>query len=752
MFPRPPAQGTPWTPPATTLPASLLDATRAMVGEGLPDPRGLPYRAVELTVGDVWSGGGSPLKTHAWVLPTGADGGPATTTFVVAWNGLVYPALSVGEPADLEGDVAAIVAADEKMRADRARDSPGNDFYRFRQAWPESMSASHASLLPVKAALLLRAGQGKLAEQVWQAWTAGMRKDTNDDAKHLADPYLMLVTDWVWAAFDRAVCAHMRGDDPLSLADAEALAALRPVVGAEGVRRGLLAGGDAGIDEGPLGFLSPVDALLADETRRMARPARPPAPAAGADPGDAGPPVEPLSKRTVSSLVDDLDLVAARQWGQPGGVSLGEDPVVQALVAKGDEAVEPLLDCLEKDTRLTRSVHFWRDFAHSRSVLGVGEAAYVALAGILDASFFGPGSTGDDLTAHGAEGRKKVAAQVRAYWERWRGVPQEERWFRVLASDDLTADRWLEAAESIARPTNVTVVPSSMVWSSTVTTTTGGPPVLRGEVLRAKAGPTVTELMTRRVEMLALQPDGLAQATQMALLLHDWDRAGALPSMQRQSVRCFAAMSGPAPAEKTKYGAAVALLTTARASGGDRTALDEYAAWLGRLRPDDFGSSSYELTRVLEPLWQFPKDAAMLRVSRAMFAPHGAWSALATGRSGNAWGLSDLVETNLVEVAPFRERVEEALLDRKKIGTTKITSGGGLSVTIDAGGSMGTGTEASDPPPPVGTVMPFRVCDLVGWELARREHAPTFRIYWPEKKRDAALGEMAAFLRSPPKK
>jgi len=296
------------------------------------------------------------------------------------------------------------------------------------------------------------------------------------------------------------------------------------------------------------------------------------------------------------------------------------------------------------------------------------------------------------------------------------------------------------------------VVPSSMVWSTTVTTTTGGPPVPRGEVLRAKTGPTVTELMSRRVEMLALQPDGLPQATQMALLLHDWDRAGSLPAMQRQSVRCIAAMGGTAPGEKTKYGAAVALLTSARASGGDQAALDEYAAWLGRLRPDDFGSSSYELTRVLEPLWQFAKEPAMVRLSRAMFGPRGPWSALATGRSGNAWGLSDLVETNLVDVAAFRDRVEEALRDRRKIGTTKITSGGGLLVTIDAGGSMGTGTDASDPPPPVGTVMPFRVCDLVGMELARREHAPTFRLYWPEKKRDTALGEMAAFLRAPPKK
>ncbi|MGH7296232.1 MAG: hypothetical protein ACRELB_14925, partial [Polyangiaceae bacterium] len=262
-MPRPPAQGAPWSPPDTSLPGPLLSATEALFHEGLPDPRGLPYRAVEITVGDVWSGGASPLATHAWVLPAG-DAGPR---FVVAWNGLVYPAVSVGGAADVAADVDGIVKADEKVRADHARDNPGSEFYRFRQAWPEATSAAATTLLPLEAVLLLRTGEGRLAERVWQAWTAGMRKDTNDDAEHLADPFLMLATDWTWAAFDRAVCAHMRGDDPMSFASADALAAIRPAVDAEAVRRGLLAA-DAGPSGGQLGFLEPLDALLSDESRR----------------------------------------------------------------------------------------------------------------------------------------------------------------------------------------------------------------------------------------------------------------------------------------------------------------------------------------------------------------------------------------------------------------------------------------------------------------------------------------------------
>lgn len=743
-LPRPPAQDTPWTPPATTsLHPVFVTAARALFDEGLPDPRGLEYRAVELTVGDVWSGNGSTLKTHAWVLPPGDAGG---ARFVVAWNGLVYPAVAVGDRADLAGDVAAIVAADEKARADYARDNPKSDFYRFRHAWAEGASASHESLLPLKAVLLLRAGQTALAEGVWRAWTAGMRKDTNDDATHLADPYVMLATDWTWAAFDRAVCAHMRGDDPMAFATAEALVGMRAGVYGEAMRRGLIAA-DAGMGarDSTLGFMEPLDVLLADEARRMARPAPPAAPDAGA--GLAAP---PPGDGSIAALVDDLELVSARQWGQPGGVSLGEDPIVQALVAKGDAAVEPLLEVLEKDTRLTRSVHFWRDFAHSRSLLSVGEAAYVALSGILDASFFGAASTGDDLSAHGLEGRRRVAAEVRAYWQRWRGVSTEERWFRTLGADDLPPQRWLEAAGNIARPTNVTVVPSSMVWSSTLTASTSSPPALRGEPLRSRTGPSVTELMAARVEQLAARAETMPQATQMALLLRTWDPRASLPAMAKQMERCLLAMAAAAaPGDRTRYAGDVAVLAGARAAEGDRAALDEYAAWLAPLGPKELGSGSYTLQSVLEPMARFPKDPAMVRLGAAMFAaPRSPWASLTRGNPGNFWGLVEIVDSDLVHVPAFRDLVVVSLADRAKLGTLKITTGGGVSVALDNGGSMGTGAASDDPPPPAGTTMPVRACDMVAWHLARREHAPRFQLYWPVARRDAAAREAAAWVRA----
>jgi hypothetical protein len=240
----------------------------------------------------------------------------------------------------------------------------------------------------------------------------------------------------------------------------------------------------------------------------------------------------------------------------------------------------------------------------------------------------------------------------------------------------------------------------------------------------------------------------MTPATQMALLLHDWDPKAALPSLQKQAARCLAAMGGSAPGDKVKYASDMALLTQARVHEGDRAALDEYAAWLAPIQPGDLGSFSSDLQRALEPMMRSPTDPAVVRLSRAMFATRGSsWASLTHASASSFWGIAELAESDLVRVAAFRELVAASLSDREKIGTVKIQTGGGISVALDSGGSMGTGADPADPPPPAGTVFVLRACDLVAWELARREHAPVFRMYWPLARRNAALPEMVKYVR-----
>jgi hypothetical protein len=281
-------------------------------------------------------------------------------------------------------------------------------------------------------------------------------------------------------------------DDRLALLDARALGPVRAAVDAEAARRGF----EAREDDRPggrrthLDFLGPVPRLLADQERRAKQPARRRA-------LELGPTGFGSKAEYVAALVADLEEVNARQMGQPGGVSLAGDPVVDALIKQGDAAVEPLLGCLETDERLTRSVHFHRDFFFHRSLLGVHEAAYVALAGVLKESFFGFASTGDDLTARGAEGRRAVAARARAHWEKFRHVPLHERWYLTLQDDKAGPQRWAQAAANVVQPTDVEIQPGSMFgggWVSEPSRRPGQRVPLHGDPLRGKRAPAVAEL------------------------------------------------------------------------------------------------------------------------------------------------------------------------------------------------------------------------------------------------------------------
>jgi hypothetical protein len=100
---------------------------------------------------------------------------------------------------------------------------------------------------------------------------------------------------------------------------------------------------------------------------------------------------------------------------------------------------------------------------------------------------------------------KKLAASIRAYWMKYKGLTSEERWFRTLADDTAPPEKLSEAAQNIVRPVDETVIPSSMVFSEVITPTRkpGETPKMRGESLRTKRNPSVSQLLQKRMKDLA---------------------------------------------------------------------------------------------------------------------------------------------------------------------------------------------------------------------------------------------------------
>lgn len=170
-------------------------------------------------------------------------------------------------------------------------------------------------------------------------------------------------------------------------------------------------------------------------------------------------------EQQIAYWISQLDEVDARQWGQPGGVSFDADERVIALIKLGDTAVPALIDTLEKDNRLTRSVHFGRDFAPYRTVMGVPEIALSVLMSIMRVREFEPASTGDNFTSRGEEQRKTTAANLRKYWQFYGKFPFDERMMKILTHPKAPVNARLEAAGNLASLNDVDYF-STTVFSS----------------------------------------------------------------------------------------------------------------------------------------------------------------------------------------------------------------------------------------------------------------------------------------------
>ena len=77
----------------------------------------------------------------------------------------------------------------------------------------EPRSLAPREVLPMQIVLLLRAGEEKLAHEVWTAWTAGLPQELIPEAPRIVrDPYPEIAQGWLSALHQRALWARERGD------------------------------------------------------------------------------------------------------------------------------------------------------------------------------------------------------------------------------------------------------------------------------------------------------------------------------------------------------------------------------------------------------------------------------------------------------------------------------------------------------------------------------------------------------------
>jgi hypothetical protein len=728
-IPVPPRQSEPWEPPGGGLQESLVSATRVLFEQGLADPRGCEYREVRFIVGSVWGHHGIET-THGWVLPE-SSGTPGS--FAVAWNGLVYPLQGIGGAADLEGDIRALLEADRTLR--KKAEAEGMRFSRGLEAWNEKTSTSFSEILPIKACLLLRVGRTDLARDLWEAWIEG---HPNED--YARDPYLRLAHDWAWALYDRLHCAHQRGEDRLALLDARALGPIGKAIDEQADRRGFRRPDWLHPKEGKrslyLTFLENSPRLLADLERRGTEGPRP---AALATPENVP---DPASR--IAILIRSLEDAMARQTGQPGGVNLRDAEVVQALVREGTAAVGPLLDCLETDDRLTRSVEFFRDFHDSRNVLSVSEAAYAALQGIFRTrSFSGDKQAFQDIREinSGTEGRRAVAARIREYRRKFEGESDAERWFGVLVDDAASVDAWTEAVENIVRKEGEYDPWTDRPGSFRPQPEETREPTMRGESLRSRKDPSLSELLTRRLRDIVLDEEKrkgcgyysdvhFPQAERFARSMVAWD-----PKAHVADLAWLTPLMAEAENPMGRIRPVLAELYSRRIDLGDEGALGEYLKWIGKLAPVDRDKGG---ARVFHLLCVHGDDPRAREVADRLF-----------GEADSAWRsrVLELSASPLLVFPTFRRAVAAALRDKTPRGEVVFRNG---RVEVTRKGekrqSQMSTTELGALAPEEGVRREFRTCDECVWKLRAILGFPDAHLYYPTAELDRAIASALDLL------
>ena len=445
-----------------------------------------------------------------------------------------------------------------------------------------------------------------------------------------------------------------------------------------------------------------------------------------------------------------------RQFGQPGGLGgFCGDAAVGLLIKEGTNAIEPLLHCLATDAgkRLTRSVSFGRDFHTSRSTHPVHEPVGQILQNIMKAESFGTWATTNELAAAGTNANRITAAQIRAYWHKFSGIPVEEQWYLTLVDDSAGTEAWRGALRSILSPVVGRTAASS-----------NGLRRLRGDPLRSKQNPSVTELFLKRQSVF--KPYGVAGVFNEMSEIGDWlsfakwDAAIALPHLQDQMHRCLDRWKTPfdewafnmneySPTTGGGWHGPIAcqgilLMTVERVRSGDSKALDEYASWACALEARHYGqwqNNTQYRHDLCEPMWRFPTNPAISNAADFIFT--SSQSPLAGALSLTNGTKSYLVEkagTRLMAFPAFRQLVLQGLRDTNAAGSATLATNGWLSISVPGGNSgrlVGTDYDAGRTKP--GVTVSYRVCDSLAQQLSVWEGFPKIELYWLESSRNDAV-------------
>ena len=488
----------------------------------------------------------------------------------------------------------------------------------------------------------------------------------------------------------------------------------------------------------------------------------------------------PRPTEEIAGLIWDLQNVRAHQFSSPGDIGWTQDRTVQKLIDAGDRAVEPLLETLENDERLTLSVRHSRGEWRRPGSLGtVRDAAHNTLNHLLKHLYYTT-----NYRQNPTEQRRQLAAQMRADWEKIKGQTPTERIFQTLSQSGQTPDRLEEAARELVRigkpyfSSTVYVEQKNGVYQPV-----SEPQTFFGEPLRSRRNPSVSDLLEARILELSSralsgkpsanaldptlptnvnQPDAytfnraMSAANALAVFEAKWEsgRAAPLLGAQLERAKTFAAKAPRGvreDAENSVQRARRQFLSARLNTPFRAAALREYGQFL---RSQPFGRVS---KANYAPLWLFPTEPAMVEASRALFeAPKTPF------QSATQWKTGDfdydaafrLLNSPLVKTPIFKAAIARELGNKTPVATLRATKSGEAEIRVTEWNWSGQTVKLGAMQLENGTSQPLRVCDLVGFWLQENRPSPdgqdrfypALDVSLPTAERDARLKQIGVLV------
>jgi hypothetical protein len=421
----------PSTQPAsrpTTLPAADAAELDRLFKRGLFDATTRPFVRFQVSVRN-FTGGGNWESVVGFLMEPRADDGEHRLPYAILLDGSPRPITTRTEPADFLKECQRIINAAESQPAADNRFGRADDVF-----WDD-----RDSVIPAKPSRFLAAWLHRLGHNAAAARMLELRRamEIDADPNKPSDEEIQVprkLAAWNW---------YSRGAQAFVVrADAEALFYLRWQVRffPDSIKPlGRREDPDDKTDWFPQGgeMLAELQRREREGTFGKPPPATPKEIASW-----------PVNQR-IDYWISRLEDVDSRSIEHGGFIQLYNDARVDALIKIGDPAVPALIDCLDRDRRLTRSMHLGRESDFQGTVIGVREAALTAIMCILRTREFQAERASQNFTARGPDVARGMARRLRDYWRRYGHLPFDERMMAILQAPDTHPEIRQEAASNL---------------------------------------------------------------------------------------------------------------------------------------------------------------------------------------------------------------------------------------------------------------------------------------------------------------